>query len=89
MLLNHLQIVSKLKRLYKNVDDVDLFIGGITENPYPGSLLGPTFTCLIADQFVRLRKGDRFTYDIGGQSHSFTEGNVTLHCLIIRFFHLY
>jgi len=66
--------VELLKKYYAHVDDIDLYIGGITESSFPGSLLGPTFKCIIADQFVRLRKGDRFAYDIGGWEHSFTPG---------------
>ncbi|KAK2704787.1 hypothetical protein QYM36_016995 [Artemia franciscana] len=65
-----------LSRIYRHVDDIDLFIGGISEIAAPGSLLGPTFTCIVADQFARLRAGDRFFYDIGNQLHSFSQGNV-------------
>ena len=36
-------IVQKMKEIYESVDDVDLFIGGISETPAPGSILGPTF----------------------------------------------
>ena len=34
-------IVERLKLIYKDVDDVDLFIGGIGESSLPGSILGP------------------------------------------------
>ena len=37
------KIVAKMKEIYESVDDVDLFIGGISETPAPGSILGPTF----------------------------------------------
>ena len=30
--------------------------------PLPNPILGPTFTCLLIDQFERLRDGDRFFY---------------------------
>ena len=54
---------EKLRTIYGNVDEVDLFVGGILEDPLPGSRLGPTFMCLISRQFDRLRSGDRFWYE--------------------------
>merc|ERR1719209_142563 len=57
------QIVERLELIYKDVDDVDLFIGGISESSLPGALLGPTFRCIVGDQFKRLQQGDRFYYD--------------------------
>ena len=47
--------VARLQALYKTVDDIDVFIGGILEPPTDGSLLGPTFLCIIGDQFQRIR----------------------------------
>ncbi len=58
------------------MDDIDLFIGGIYEDPIPGALVGRTFNCIIGDQFARLKKGDRFFYDLGGQPHSFRPGQL-------------
>ena len=40
------KIVERLKLIYADVDDVDLFIGGISEAASVGSLLGPTFQVL-------------------------------------------
>merc|ERR1719474_513410 len=39
--------VARLQALYKSVDEIDLFIGGILETPAEGSLLGPTFLCIV------------------------------------------
>ncbi|EDO30120.1 predicted protein, partial [Nematostella vectensis] len=60
--------IQKLRKVYKHVDDVDLFAGGIMEIPVKGGSLGPTFTCLVANQFARLRRGDRFWYERPGRT---------------------
>ena len=65
-------MVARLRQYYRHVDDVDLFVGGILERPLPGALMGPTFTCIIGDQFSRARKGDRFIYDHGPAPYSFS-----------------
>merc|ERR1719342_30924 len=41
------KIVERLKLIYDHVDDIDLFIGGVSEAPVPGALLGPTFRCIV------------------------------------------
>ena len=42
--------IDKLTSVYNHVDDIDLYIAGLMETPTSGSLLGPTFSCIIADQ---------------------------------------
>ena len=54
------EIISRLKQTYENVDDIDLFPGGLAETSLHGGLVGPTFACIIAMQFRQLRKCDRF-----------------------------
>ena len=73
------EAIAKLRSVYNSVDDIDLFAGAIMETPeYQGSYVGRTFLCLIGDTFARLKKGDRFFYDLGGQAGSFTESQVLL-----------
>ncbi|XP_077498217.1 peroxidasin isoform X2 [Amblyomma americanum] len=56
------QLREKLKRLYKTPDNIDIWVGAISEEPLPGSKVGPTLTCLLSLQFARLRDGDRLWY---------------------------
>ena len=57
-----------LQQTYGSVDNIDLWAGGLPEDHVPGSSLGPTFQRIIADQFTRLRDGDRFFHlrDLSG-----------------------
>jgi peroxidase len=64
------EIAHKLREAYgvdehgrDNVDDVDLWVGGLAEENVPGSQLGETFQHIVVDQFVRLRDGDRFFFE--------------------------
>jgi len=70
------QIVERLKLIYQDVDDIDLFIGGLSELSAPGAIVGPTFRCIIGDQFKRLQEGDRFFYDSADNPGKFTESQV-------------
>lgn len=49
-------------KIYKDVKDIDLFVGGITENHLREKVVGPTFSCIFEQQFEALRYGDRFFY---------------------------
>ncbi len=70
-----LQKISRLRRVYRNVEDIDLFVGMFLERPaFNGAFVGQTFLCIIGDQFARLKKGDRYFYDLGGQAGSFSLG---------------
>jgi peroxidase len=55
-------VQAELKSVYGTVDKVDLWVGGLAENHVAGGSMGQTFTKIIADQFQRLRDGDRFFY---------------------------
>ncbi|KAI3386654.1 hypothetical protein SNEBB_007752 [Seison nebaliae] len=57
------EIISKLKSLYGNVKNIDLWVGGMLENnDMSNGIIGETFSCIIRKQFGILRDGDRFYY---------------------------
>lgn len=68
------EVRAKLETLYGHPGNIDLFVGGMSEDPVEGSLLGPTFSCILAKQFKKLRDGDRFWYENTGV---FTPGQLT------------
>jgi peroxidase len=45
-----------------DINAVELFVGGLAEAPFGDSQLGELFTNILADQFERLRDGDRHFY---------------------------
>ncbi len=53
---------AELKSLYGSVNNVELFVGGLAEDHVKGSSVGPTFQAIIANQFERVRDGDRLWY---------------------------
>ncbi|XP_072947670.1 salivary peroxidase/catechol oxidase-like [Epargyreus clarus] len=63
--------LTRISDIYSSVDDIDLYTGAVAEEP-KGRLLGPTLTCLIADQFMRLKVADRFWYETGDETVAFT-----------------
>ncbi|CAH1398172.1 unnamed protein product [Nezara viridula] len=65
-------IVAKLSELYEHVDDVDFFPGGMSEYPLHGGVIGPTFACIIGNQFSRIRRCDRFWYENDQEFTRFT-----------------
>jgi len=56
-------VVTELDNAYESPADIDLWIGGLAEADRPGSTIGETFHRILADQFLRLRDGDRFWYE--------------------------
>jgi hypothetical protein len=57
------EVQAALARLYGRVDNIDAWVGGLAEDHVRGSSVGPLFQRIIANQFERLRDGDRFWYE--------------------------
>lgn len=51
-----------LLQTYGTLETVDLFVGGLAEEPLEGGLVGATFACIFSRTFINLRNGDRFFY---------------------------
>jgi hypothetical protein len=59
---SNLRLQRQLAAMYGNVDNIDLWVGGLAEDHVPGSSTGPLLRSVILDQFQRTRDGDRFWY---------------------------
>ncbi|XP_067941580.1 peroxidase-like [Watersipora subatra] len=57
------EVVDQLSSLYTTVDDVELYIAGVTEFPVRGGLIGELFANILGDGFSNSRKGDRFFFE--------------------------
>lgn len=49
---------AALAEVYPTVHDVELWVGGLSEDSLDGTQLGPLFTFIVADQFSRIRAAD-------------------------------
>lgn len=56
-------IAGKLASVYATCDDIDPWVGMLAEPHVPGAMVGETLRAVLADQFRRLRDGDRFWYE--------------------------
>ncbi|WP_431269112.1 peroxidase family protein [Dankookia sp. P2] len=68
------------------MDLVDLWTGGLSESVLPGAFVGETFGLIIADQFARLRDGDRLWWENQGFDCATEQAirHTTLSDLILR-----
>uniref|UniRef100_A0A182FL01 Peroxidase n=1 Tax=Anopheles albimanus TaxID=7167 RepID=A0A182FL01_ANOAL len=64
---------QQMKTIYHNPVNVDVYSGALSEPPVNGGIVGPLLTCLLADQFLRLKQGDSFWYERRQGVQRFTE----------------
>lgn len=55
---------KQLKRLYKKVTNVDVFVGMLAEDHLPQASMGPTLRAALENQFSRIQQSDCFWYKI-------------------------
>jgi peroxidase len=54
------EVAARLEEAYGDVDLLDLWVGGLSEDDVEGGMVGETFAAVLVDQFERLRDGDPF-----------------------------
>ncbi len=57
------EVQQNLSDAYPDINNIDLWVGGLAEEHVEGALIGETFHAILKDQFERLRDGDRFWYE--------------------------
>lgn len=72
-------ILNKLQGLYESFEDVDLNVAGGLEKHAANSTAGPTYLIILLEQFLRLRKADRYFFENGHDRRTrFTRGEFTV-----------
>ena len=56
------EIANRFASIYDSIEDVDFWIGGISEDPVNNGLVGELFSTILTEQFKNQRSGDRFFY---------------------------
>uniref|UniRef100_A0A8C5EGH1 Eosinophil peroxidase-like n=1 Tax=Gouania willdenowi TaxID=441366 RepID=A0A8C5EGH1_GOUWI len=64
--LKNKDLAKRLMTMYGTADNIDLWLGGMTEPFVRGGRVGPLFACLISTQFQNLRQGDRHWWENKG-----------------------
>jgi peroxidase len=65
---------ANFKLLYRSPMDIDAFSGGLSERHVPGGLVGPTFACIIGQQFEALLYGDRYFFSHAAAGAGLAQG---------------
>ena len=58
-----LETQDRLASIYDDVDEIDVWIGGLAEDRLPGAQVGELNYTIIKEQFELLRDGDRFWFE--------------------------
>uniref|UniRef100_A0A3Q3LBT3 Eosinophil peroxidase n=1 Tax=Mastacembelus armatus TaxID=205130 RepID=A0A3Q3LBT3_9TELE len=66
VILGNFTLAHKFQLLYGTPQNIDLWVGAISEPALPGGRVGPLLSCLLARQFRALRDGDRFWWEREG-----------------------
>ncbi len=56
------QLQRALTFVYESVNEIDPWVGLLSEDPVPGAVVGPTLHRILSSQFQKLRDGDRFYF---------------------------
>ena len=74
---HNLDTINKLKLVYPNPEDIELFPGGISELSVRNGLVGEVFANIMGLQFKKIKFGDRFWHETNDPIVRFTNGEYT------------
>ena len=75
---HNLDTINKLKLVYPNPEDIELFPGGISELSVRNGLVGEVFANIMGLQFKKIKFGDRFWHETNDPIVRFTNGEYTV-----------
>ena len=81
------ETVDAMTEIYGDVNEIDAWVGMLSEEHMPGAMVGEVINRILKDQFQKLRSGDRFYFE---HDPAFSESdkarikNTTLHDIIMR-----
>ena len=58
------ELNQTLEALYQDINDIDLWVGMLSEDHLPGAMFGELGTAIMRKQFQSMRDGDRFFFEI-------------------------
>lgn len=61
---NDVEIAKHLEQIYSSIDDIDPWVGMLSEDYMPDAMFGSTIMTVIEGQFQQLRDGDRFYFEV-------------------------
>ena len=73
-----LETWRRLSTVYEFPEDIELFPGGLNEISEESGKLGPTFSCIIGEQFRNLKFGDRFFFTHNNTEVGFCENDLEI-----------
>ncbi|KAH8236646.1 hypothetical protein KR026_007355 [Drosophila bipectinata] len=79
-----------IRQIYESPQDVDVYTGALSEPPMEGAIFGPLLSCMVSDQFLRIKLGDSHWYERKVGPQRFTKAqlaeiyNTSLAAIICR-----
>jgi peroxidase len=58
-------VIERLRSVYADVNDIDLWSGIVSEYPIKEAVLGPTAACIVARQYKDWKVADQWYYEAG------------------------
>ncbi|XP_068156160.1 chorion peroxidase [Drosophila tropicalis] len=68
--------LDSIKQIYTSPQDVDVYTGALSEPPMEGAIFGPLLSCMVSDQFLRIKLGDSHWYERKVGPQRFTKGQL-------------
>jgi hypothetical protein len=78
------EVNARLASVYADVEDIDLWVGALAEDPFNGGHVGELAWRVLRLQFQRLRDGDRYWYQSTFTPEEITELESTTLADVIR-----